>query len=130
MNVASDARMSSTYMPAAPMAARCHLLGSIHESETLQYRQGVSTRNITPISWHSPPKCLHDSPCPNSCRTLVTARARPSQSQFFGPEELVERRQLRLKHVELDQHQTQRRNGQHQAAGPASTVEKNHAVQG
>ena len=32
-------------MPPAPMAARCHLLGSSQESETLQYRQGVSTED-------------------------------------------------------------------------------------
>ena len=32
------------------MAARCHLFGSIQESETLQYRQGVSTRTMMPIS--------------------------------------------------------------------------------
>ena len=35
-NVATEASTSSTYMPPAPIAARCHLLGSIHESETLQ----------------------------------------------------------------------------------------------
>ena len=45
-----EANTISTYMPAAPMQARCHLLGSIQESETLQYRQGVSTRTMTPIS--------------------------------------------------------------------------------
>ena len=71
-------------MPAAPIDARCHLLGSIQESETLQYRQGVSTRNITPISWHSPPKCLQVSPWPNSWITLVTASVRPSQIQFWA----------------------------------------------
>ena len=49
-NVAIEAITISTYMPPAPIPARCHLLGSIQESETLQYRQGVSTRNITPIS--------------------------------------------------------------------------------
>src|SRR3954471_11934526 len=73
MNVQMDANTSSTYMPAAPIAARCQRLGSIQESETLQYRQGVSTRNITPISWHSPPKCLHVSPWPNSWMIFVTA---------------------------------------------------------
>ena len=36
MKVAIEASTSSTYMPPAPMAARCHLLGSIQESETLQ----------------------------------------------------------------------------------------------
>ena len=76
---AVEASSNSTYMPAAPMKARCHLLGSIQESETLQYRQGVSTRSMTPISWHSPPKCLHDSPWPNSCRILVTASTTASQ---------------------------------------------------
>ena len=84
MKVAIEASTSSTYMPAAPMAARCHLLGSIHESETLQYRQGVSTRIMMPISWHSPPKCLHDSPWPNSCRTLVTARVAASRKALAG----------------------------------------------
>ena len=49
-NVAIEAMHTSTYMPAAPMKARCHLLGSIQESETLQYRQGVSTSIITPSS--------------------------------------------------------------------------------
>src|SRR3954471_1520384 len=82
MNVQIEANISSTYMPAAPIAARCQRLGSIHESETLQYRQGVRTRNITPISWHSPPKCLHDRPWPNSCKILVMHKVRPSHSQF------------------------------------------------
>ena len=36
MNVAIEAITSSTYIPAAPIAARCHLFGSIQESETLQ----------------------------------------------------------------------------------------------
>ena len=35
-NVAIEARNSSTYMPAAPIAAQWNLLGSIQESETLQ----------------------------------------------------------------------------------------------
>ena len=42
------------------------VLGSIQESETLQYSHGVRTRIITHISWHSPPKCLQASPWPNS----------------------------------------------------------------
>ena len=50
MNVQIEASTTSTYMPAAPIAARCQRLGSIHESDTLQYRHGVSTRNMTPIS--------------------------------------------------------------------------------
>src|SRR5271157_2370329 len=79
MKVQAEASTSSTYIPAAPMAMRCHLLGSIHESETFQYRQGVSTRIITPISWHSPPKCLHVRPWPNSCRTLMTPSTTESQ---------------------------------------------------
>jgi len=83
-NVQTEASTTSTYIPAAPIAARCHLLGSIQESETLQYRQGVSTRNMTPISWHSPPKCLHDSPWANSCITLVTASVAASRSQLEG----------------------------------------------
>jgi len=36
MNVEIDASTSSTYMPAAPIAARCQRLGSIQESDTLQ----------------------------------------------------------------------------------------------
>ncbi len=74
-----EAIISSTYMPAAPIIARCHLLGSIQESETLQYRQGVSTSTMMPISWHSPPKCLQARPWPNSCNTLVTPNARASK---------------------------------------------------
>ena len=65
-NVQIEAITISIYMPAAPIQARCHLFGNIQESETLQYRHGVITRNITPISWHSPPKCLHVRPWPNS----------------------------------------------------------------
>src|SRR5687767_3949168 len=80
--VAMLAITSSTYIPAAPINARCHLLGSIQESLTLQYKQGVSTRNITPISWHSPPKCLHDMPWPNSCRILVAVSVIARASQF------------------------------------------------
>src|SRR5262245_52669527 len=75
--VAMDARNSSTYIPAAPIAARCHLLGSIQESETLQYRAGVKTRSIAPSSWHSPPKCLNERPWPNSCSTLTVAIVMP-----------------------------------------------------
>ena len=116
MNVQIEASTISTYMPAAPIAARCHRLGSIQESDTLQYRHGVSTSNITPISWHSPPKCLHDSPWPNSCRILVTASVIASQSQFSGREERVERRQPRLEHVELHDHQRQRREREQNAA--------------
>ena len=40
----------STYIPAAPIAIRCHLFLSIHESETSQYRQGMKTNSIIPIS--------------------------------------------------------------------------------
>ena len=47
--------ITSTYIPAAPIAARFHLLGSIQLSVTSQYRQGVKTSSIIPISWHSPP---------------------------------------------------------------------------
>ena len=47
--------ITSTYIPAAPIAARFHFEGSIQLSETSQYRQGVNTRSIIPISWHSPP---------------------------------------------------------------------------
>src|SRR5205809_8122373 len=77
MNVAQDARNNSTYIPAAPIATRCHLLGSIQESETLQYKAGVNTSIMKPSSWHSPPKCLHDSPCPNSCSTFTVAIVMP-----------------------------------------------------
>src|SRR5688500_20184515 len=82
MNVQIEASTISTYIPAAPIAARCQRLGNIHESETLQYRHGVSTRNMTPISWHSPPKCLHDMPCPNSCRILVAVSVTAMARQF------------------------------------------------
>ena len=109
-----EASTSSTYMPAAPMAARCHLLGSIHESETLQYRQGVSTRIIMPISWHSPPKCLQVSPWPNSCRTLVTPSTTASQKALWMLKNWWNVGQLRAEHVELDRHQRQRRERQQQ----------------
>src|SRR6476659_10330427 len=82
MNVQMEASTSSTYMPAAPIAARCQRFGSIQESETLQYKQGLRTRNMMPISWHSPPKCLQERPWPNSCRTLVTQSVSASQAQF------------------------------------------------
>src|SRR5690348_1982346 len=82
MNVQIEASTSSTYMPAAPIAARCQRLGSIHESETLQYRHGVMTSIMIPISWHSPPKCLQERPWPNSCKIFVIASVRPSHSQF------------------------------------------------
>src|SRR5258707_4333322 len=66
-NKASDESTLSTHIPAAPMAIRCHLFLSIHESLTSQYSVGLNTRKIMPISWHSPPKCRHVSPCPSSC---------------------------------------------------------------
>src|SRR6266404_180120 len=64
-NRASDESTISTHIPAAPMAIRFHLFLSIHESLTSQYMVGLKTRKITPISWHSPPKCRHVSPCPS-----------------------------------------------------------------
>ena len=36
MNVAKMAKINSTYIPAAPITARCHLLGIRQLSETLQ----------------------------------------------------------------------------------------------
>ena len=87
-NVAIDAKISSTYMPAAPTAARFHLSGCIHESETLQYSAGVNTSSMKPISWHSPPTFLHDSPWPSSCRIFVPASVNPSSSQFPVPKKL------------------------------------------
>ena len=48
--VAAAARFSSTKIPAALTAARCHLLGNRQESVTSQYKQGVKTRSITPRS--------------------------------------------------------------------------------
>src|SRR5262245_34436308 len=89
MNVHIEASTISTYIPAAPIAARCQRLGSIQESETLQYRQGVRTRNMMPISWHSPPKCLHDNPWPNSCRILVTHNVSASHSHLSWPKNVL-----------------------------------------
>src|SRR6185436_9982740 len=83
-NVASDARISSMYIPPAPTAARRQRLGIIQESVTLQYRQGVKTSSISPISWHSPPNRLQARPWPISCRILVTQSVSASQSQFFA----------------------------------------------
>ena len=108
MKRAIEASTSSTYMPAAPIAARCQRLGSIQESETLQYRQGVSTRNMTPISWHSPPKCLQDRPWPNSCRTLVTHSVKREPQPVLCAEEVVEIGQPRVEHVELHDDERQR----------------------
>src|SRR5688572_1870480 len=76
-------------MPAAPIAARRHLLAIIHESVTSQYRQGVKHSSSTPISWHSPPNRLQASPCPNSCRILTTASVAASANQFVGPKNSV-----------------------------------------
>ena len=36
-----------------------------------------------PISWHSPPKCLQDSPWPNSCRTFVTPSTTASRKALW-----------------------------------------------
>src|SRR5947209_1460560 len=72
-NRASDESTVSTHIPAAPIAIRCHLFLSIHESLTSQYSVGLNTRMMTPISWHSPPKCRHDKPCPSSCSTFIPA---------------------------------------------------------
>src|SRR5262245_23039678 len=94
--VAIEAMQTSTYIPAAPINARCHLLGSIQESETLQYRHGVSTSSITASSWHSPPKCLQESPWPNSCSTLVAHIAAASQIQLLAPKNSWNEGSLRL----------------------------------
>ena len=45
-----DANPISTVIPAAEIAIRGHLPGNIQASDTLQYRQGVNTSSITPIS--------------------------------------------------------------------------------
>ena len=94
------------------MAARCHLLGSIQESETLQYRQGVSTRTMIPISWHSPPKCLQVSPWPNSWQIFVIAQHQRQEKGVVDAEELVELGQLGAEDLELDRHQRGRRKHQ------------------
>ena len=109
MKVAIEASTSSTYMPAAPMAARCHLFGSIQESETLQYRQGVSTSIMTPISWHSPPKCLQRQAVAELVQHLGHPQRDRQPEGVVEVEELVELRQLRAEHVELHRHQRQRR---------------------
>src|ERR1051325_10665087 len=57
------------------MTMRFHLLGSVHESETLQYIAGEKTRNNRPISWTSPPNFLQLNPCPNSWMTFTTPSA-------------------------------------------------------
>ena len=107
--VANEASTSSTYMPAAPIAALAHLLGSIQESETLQYKQGVSTRNITPISWHSPPKCLHDKPVPEFVEDFRERQHDHQPEGVMHAEKLLELGQFALKFVEFDHHQRQRR---------------------
>ncbi len=70
-------------MPAKLMMIRRHLLGSVHESETLQYRHGDRHRNSAPISWHSPPNALQLSPWPNSWITLTMPRAIHRYSSRF-----------------------------------------------
>src|SRR5262245_45818753 len=62
-------------MPAELMMMRCHLLGSVQASDTLQYKHGEKTRNRRPISWTSPPNVLHDNPCPNSWMIFTAPRA-------------------------------------------------------
>src|SRR5689334_20353246 len=65
-NVASEAKISSTYMPAALITIRRQRLSISQASETLQYMQGVNTSSIKPSSWQCPPKCRQASPCPSS----------------------------------------------------------------
>src|SRR3954469_15779323 len=84
MIVAAEASTSSTIMPAAETAIRFHLLGNVQASLTSQYRHGENTSSMKPISWTSPPKCLHASACPNSCNTLTTPMAAKSQITFRG----------------------------------------------
>ena len=50
IHVQIAASVHSTKTPAIPIPARFHLFGNIHESETLQYKHGVSTRIMTPSS--------------------------------------------------------------------------------
>src|SRR6476620_6833600 len=82
--VAPDASTNSTMMPAAETAIRFHLLGNRHASLTSQYKQGENTSSMKPISWTSPPKCLHANACPNSCSTFTTPIASSSQTRFRG----------------------------------------------
>ncbi len=48
----------------------------------------MSTRIITPISWHSPPKCLHARPWPNSWQTFVSARVIARKIALVGLKKL------------------------------------------
>ena len=36
----------------------------------------------TPISWHSPPKCRHASPCANSCTSFVSPTTSHRSNRF------------------------------------------------
>ena len=57
------------------MMMRCHLFGSVHASDTLQYMAGEKHRIKKPISWTSPPNALQLRPWPNSWITFTAPRA-------------------------------------------------------
>src|SRR3954451_5996513 len=78
-NVAMEAMISSTQMPAKLMMIRFHLSATVHESVTLQYRAGEKHMNKKPISWLSPPNALQLSPWPNSWITFTM----PSDSHMY-----------------------------------------------
>ena len=82
-----------------------------------------------PISWHSPPKCLQESPWPNSCSTFVTPSVSGQQKGVVDAEELMELGQLRAEHLELDGHQQERGEPSRQLAATAQG-EKNQRTLG
>ena len=99
--VATAASTSSTIMPAAETAIRCHLLGNRQASLTSQYRHGANTSSMKPSSCTSPPKCLQASAWPSSCSTFTAPIASSSQRQISRIEQRSQFRQPLAELVEM-----------------------------
>ncbi|NNJ27764.1 hypothetical protein LzC2_38720 [Planctomycetes bacterium LzC2] len=81
---AAEASTTSTATPAATTAIRLRRSASSQASDTSQYRQGASTRIITPNSRHSPPKCVQVSPWPSSWRIFIAPSVASSQIRLLA----------------------------------------------
>jgi len=90
MTAATAAMASSTSIPAAPTTTRCHLFLSAQALEASTYGRGVKTRNMTPMTWTSPPEplafpnFLHANAWPNSWKIFTITKLAYSSGRRWG----------------------------------------------
>ena len=83
-NRASEQTKSSTIIPAAPTTTRWRVSVKADAADASTYGIGISTRNMMPISWTSPPQALTAHACPNSCISLSTGKVSHISTRFCG----------------------------------------------